>query len=101
MVFQSVTSEYNHQMSSVSWWQNHSAYNLKHVVQKFYVGSYQSEDGPHVASTSNDQTKLTLSLLAERKCSMTHKARLYFIARNIIIIFITTGNLTADTSHNA
>jgi hypothetical protein len=53
-------------------------YNFKHVVQKLYVGSYQSEDRPPVASTSNDQTKLTLSLLAERKCSMTHKARIYY-----------------------
>ncbi len=96
MVFQSVTSEYNYQMSCVSWWQNHSAYNFKHVVQKLYVGSYQSEDGPPIASTSNDQTELTLSLQAERKCSMTHKARLYFIARNIIVIFVTNGNLTTD-----
>ncbi len=35
-------------------------YNFKHVV-----GSYQSEDGPLVASTSNDQTKL--SKLTSRK----------------------------------
>jgi hypothetical protein len=32
---------------------------------------------------------------------MTHKARIYFIARNIIIIFLTTGNLTTDSSHYA
>jgi hypothetical protein len=40
-------------------------YHFKHVVQKLYVGSYQSEDGPLVASTSNDQTKL--SKLTSRK----------------------------------